>query len=186
MLPSGFFLGLILVGGAAVVVGFTFYSRAKSAEDRAAQGRAADAILKPEILANIDFARGLKAALMQDKTPVNNFETASWETAARGGLLSGYAPERSSKIIGFYNNIYRARANLSDLQNYTFGEGATRSNRQEMMTAYRGVLGLATDEILKAAQQPVATERAAMPVPPASSGAPAAAGPLAPVKPSAP
>ena len=107
---------------------------------------------------------------MQDKTPVNNFETASWETAARGGLLSGYAPERSSKIIGFYNNIYRARANLSDLQNYTFGEGATRSNRQEMMTAYRGVLGLATDEILKAAQQPVATERAAVPVPPPRPG----------------
>ena len=160
-----------------MVVGGALYPRARSAEDRAALQKAADALLEPEVMANIDFARGLKAALQQDKTPVNNFETASWETASRGGLLSSYAPERSTRIIGFYNNVYRARANLSELQNYTFGEGATRSNRQEMMTAYRGVLGLATDEILKAVQPPAAKERVSASAAPAVPSATSAATP---------
>lgn len=155
MVSSTFFLAVILAGGAAVVVGATGYTRAKAAEDKAALQKAADAILDPEILANIDFAKGLKAALAQEKTPINNFETAAWETAGRGGLISAYAPAKSIRIIGFYNNVYRATANLSQLQNYTFGEGSMRSNRQDMMKAYRAVLGLATDEILKGVAPPV-------------------------------
>ena len=111
---------------------------------------------------------------MQEKTPINNFEDGGLgdrrARRARLGLFAGQV----DPLIGFYNNVYRATANLSQLQNYTFGEGSMRSNRQDMMKAYRAVLGLATDEILKGVAPP--TEVVPVPGTTRPAAKPAAAG----------
>lgn len=137
MLPSWALFGLIIIGGAVVVVANTLYPLSKAQEDKAKLAADAKAILLPEIKRNAQLVTGIEQTLSSGQIPLTELDVTAWETISKGGLLLGLKAEDISKLLRAYNLIYRANELIAKILDLGIGVASAMSssatNRQVMM-----------------------------------------------------
>ncbi len=129
MMSSWFWVFIIVLGGAFVVVGNIQYARTREAEQKQILAREARAVLLPEIKKNLELLDTTDSLLLNQKTiPFETFTTSAWETMSAGGLLQGMKSAEISQVTGAYQLIYKANETHERIMQLSVGVASALGN----------------------------------------------------------
>ena len=128
MLPSWALFGLIIIGGAVVVVANTLYPLARAQETKEKLATDARAIISPEIKSNLALVGQFQTGLGNGNALVQKFDVTAWETISKGGLLLGLKSDEISKLLHAYSLIYRANDLITKILETVTGIGSAMQN----------------------------------------------------------
>jgi hypothetical protein len=129
VLPTGWLLAAIAVGGAVATLAVTLYPAASAREDKARLAKDALTILTPEIEANKKLAYAIQTGLTPNSIPETMLEVATWQTVSAGGLLVGLEPSQITMLLRVYSLVFQINAMLAKLLDLTTGASYALTSR---------------------------------------------------------
>jgi hypothetical protein len=147
MLPSWALFGLIIIGGAVVVVANTLYPLAKAQETKEKLAGDARAIISPEIKSNLVLVGQSQAAFTSGNALAQKFDVTAWETISKGGLLLGLKPDEITKLLHAYSLIYRANDLTTKILDTVTGIGSAMQNAGATRQMFAAQLKTTLDEL---------------------------------------
>lgn len=121
LLPTGWLLAAIALGGAVATLAVTLYPAASAREDKARLAKDARSILSPEIEANKKLAYAIQTEVTPNTIPKDILETAAWQTVSAGGLLVGLEPSQITRLLRVYSLVFQVNALLARMLDLTTG-----------------------------------------------------------------
>ncbi|QYK00791.1 hypothetical protein [Shewanella psychrotolerans] len=126
-MSSWHWVGVIVFGGALVVLGNIQYARSKADEDSKKVEKSALSILEPELLKNHQTAFQILNALNNQTISYSQLSMGAWKVCTEANLISNLPEEKLNKIINAYQHIENAMLFHKKLIDHSSGTGAAMS-----------------------------------------------------------
>jgi hypothetical protein len=127
-MSSWFWVGVIVVGGALVVIGNIQYARAKDTEDKQNLVSAAREVISPELERNRNILAMWRTTLEQDAIPFQQFEVSAWGAISQGDMLASFQPSELRAYTRIYEELLKANSTQQRLMELAVGTASALSD----------------------------------------------------------